>query len=427
MAAPEALERDELTEIRALAEAAKAASRRLAGVERGAKDAALHTIARTLRDSVEEIGRQNALDLEAGRSSGLSAAMLNRLEMGPKQTESTAQGVEFIASLPDPVGSRAGMQRLANGLLVGKQRLPLGVIAMIYESRPNVTVDAAALCLKAGNAVLLRGGKEAVHSNQALGRLLKRALEEAGLSPELVQIVPPLDRSGTKELLSLTGLVDLAIPRGGEGLIRFVHENARVPTVEHFKGVCHLYLDAGCDSEMAVRLSVNGKAQRPGVCNALECLLVHRAEAAELLPALATALSAEDVELRGCPRTREVLGDQVKAATSEDWGEEFLAKVLAIRVVDDFEQARDHIEQYGSGHTEAICTESHARAQRWLREIDASCVLVNASTRFNDGGQLGLGAEIGISTTKLHAYGPMGLESLTAEKWIVLGDGQIRS
>lgn len=390
------------------------------------KNRALRAIAGALRAQVDSIGEANRRDIEAARNAGLSPAMVDRLDMGKKTVEQTAAGVEFIAGLADPVGSRGPMRRLENGLLVGKQRLPLGVIAVVYESRPNVTVDAFALCMKAGNAVLLRGGKEAKHTNAALGRVIVAALAGAGLPPDAVHIVPPTDREGIKELLGLADLVDLAIPRGGEGLIRFVAENARVPVIKHYKGVCHLFVDAGASHRTALELTVNGKTQRPGVCNALECLLVHEQQATEFLPRLADALAPHEVELRACPRSRSLLPG-AKPATDDDWGAEFLAKVLAVRVVADIDAALEHVARYGSNHTEAICTESQSRAERWLREVDASCVMVNASTRFNDGGQLGLGAEIGISTSKLHAYGPMGIESLTAEKWIVIGEGQVRS
>lgn len=411
--------------VREQAERARAASRFLGRLDRRQKDAALRAVASRLREGASRIAGPNARDVERATASGLSSAMIDRLKMTPKVIESTAQGVEHVASLPDPVGSRAGMQRLESGLLVGRQRLPLGVIGMVYESRPNVTVDAAALCLKAGNAVVLRGGKEAAETNAALGEMLRDALAETGLPADAVQIVPATDREGIKEMLGLTGLLDLVIPRGGEGLIRFVAENARVPVLQHYKGVCHLFLDQGCDADMAVALTVNGKVQRPGVCNALECLLVHEAEAGRLLPKVAAALEPHAVQVRGCPRTIALV-PSAKPATDADWGAEFLDLILAVRVVRDIDEALEHIQRYGSNHTEAICTESHSRAQRWLREVDASCVLVNASTRFNDGGQLGLGAEIGISTTKLHAYGPMGLEGLTAEKWVVLGEGQVR-
>jgi glutamate-5-semialdehyde dehydrogenase len=288
-----------------------------------------------------------------------------------------------------------------------------------------VTVDAAVLCLKAGNAVLLRGGKEAAATNAALGELLRSVLDDCGIPPDAIAIVPAESRESIKELITLSGLVDLVIPRGGEGLIRFVAENARVPVVNHFKGVCHLFLDEGCNPDMAEALTLNGKVQRPGVCNALECLLVHEAAAPALLPRVARALLAHSVEIRGCPKTCELV-PEAKRAKDDDYGQEFLDLVIAVKVVSNLDGALAHIERYGSNHTEAICTDSHKNAQRFLREVDASCVLVNASTRFNDGGELGLGAEIGISTTKVHAYGPMGLEGLTAEKWVALGDGQVR-
>ncbi|HEX4339780.1 MAG TPA: glutamate-5-semialdehyde dehydrogenase [Polyangiaceae bacterium] len=415
-----------MTDVKELATRAKAASRKLGRVDRATKDRALLATARLLRDEAGRIAEANAKDMERARASGLAGALVDRLEMNAKGIAATAAGVEYVASLADPVGSRDSMQRLQNGLLIGRQRLPLGVIAMIYEARPNVTIDAAVLCLKAGNAVLLRGGKEAAETNRVLGELLRQALTEAGLPEDAVGIVAPTDREGIKEMVSLTGLIDLAIPRGGEGLIRFVAENARVPVLNHYKGVCHLFLDEGCNPKMAQDLTINGKVSRPGVCNALECLLVHENVARSILPDLGRALLERGVQIRGDSRTCELVTGAVRA-TDDDWGTEFLDLVLAVKVVRDIDGAIEHIERYGSNHTEAICTESHTRAQRWLREVDASCVIVNASTRFNDGGQLGLGAEIGISTSKLHAYGPMGLEGLTAEKWVVLGDGQIRN
>jgi glutamate-5-semialdehyde dehydrogenase len=413
-----------VTDVRQLAERARAASRKLGRLDRAAKDRALSATARLLRAEEGAIVAANARDVERARAAGLTGAMVDRLDMGPKTIAATAAGVEHVVSLADPVGSRSGMQRLQNGLLVGRQRLPLGVVAMVYEARPSVTIDAAVLCLKAGNAVLLRGGKEAADTNRVLGGVLRRALVETGLPEDAVGIVEPTDREGIREMVSLSGLIDLVIPRGGEGLIRFVAENARVPVLNHYKGVCHLFLDEGCNPRMALDLTVNGKVSRPGVCNALECLLVHEAVARSLLPDIGRALVDRGVQIRGCPRTCEII--EAVRATDDDWGREFLDLVLAVRLVRDIDGALEHIDRYGSNHTEAICTESHTRAQRWLREVDASCVLVNASTRFNDGGQLGLGAEIGISTSKLHAYGPMGLEGLTAEKWVVLGDGQVR-
>lgn len=414
-----------MVDVRQLAERAKVAARKVGRLDRGAKDRALHRIAERLRTESASIQMANARDVERARAAGLSSAMLDRLDMSPKVSEGAAKGVEHIAGLDDPVGARSGMRRLENGLLVGRQRLPLGVIAMVYESRPNVTVDAAALCLKAGNAALLRGGKEASETNAALGELLRASLTDCGLPADAVVVVPADNRENIKELIGLSGLVDLVIPRGGEGLIRFVAENARVPVINHYKGVCHLFLDAGCNADMAEALTLNGKVQRPGVCNALECLLVHEAAAPSLLPRIARALLERSVELRGCPRTCELV-PEAKRAADDDWGREFLDLILAVKVVKNLDEALGHIERFGSNHTEAICTDSHTNAQRFLREVDASCVLVNASTRFNDGGELGLGAEIGISTTKVHAYGPMGLEGLTAEKWVALGDGQVR-
>ena len=404
---------------------ARTAARALARAKTRDKDLALKAVAARLRARADHVARENEKDLAAGRTAGLSEALLDRLALSAERIEALAQAVEHVATLPDPVGSRSESQRAPSGIVIARQRVPLGVIAMIYEARPNVTVDAAVLCVKAGNAVLLRGGKEAAASNAALGEILREGLASAGLPSDAVQIVPPGSRDEIRELLSATDFIDLAIPRGGPGLIRFVAENARVPVVKHYHGVCHLFLDEGCNVEMAMALAVNGKAQRPGVCNALECLLVHQNDAARLLPPVLAALEQEGVEIRGCERTRQVV-PRVKAAAEDDFGTEFLAKILAVKVVDGYEAALAHVERYGSNHTEVICTESYERAQRWLDDVDASCVMVNASTRFNDGGQLGLGTEIGISTSKLHAYGPMGLTSLTTEKWIVLGSGQIR-
>jgi glutamate-5-semialdehyde dehydrogenase len=379
-----------------LAKAARRASRAVALASSETKDRALRNVAERLRAESAQIADANARDLEAGRAH-LSPPMLDRLRMDPKITEATARGVEQVIALPDPIGSRGAMQRRPNGILVGRQRVPLGVIAMIYESRPNVTIDAASLCLKSGNAVLLRGGKEAGHTNQVLGKILGSALSAAGLPAEAVQVVPAGDRESVKELLSLSGLIDLD----------------------------HLFLDRDAELGMATALAVNAKAQRPATCNALECLLVHAEAAERLLPPIAAALLEQGVELRGDPRSRELV-PAIRAAADDDFGREFLDKILAVRVVADFDGALEHIARYGSNHSESICTGTYESAQRFLREVDASCVLVNASTRLNDGGELGLGCEIGTATSKLHAYGPMGLESLTTEKWIVLGEGQVR-
>lgn len=417
-------------DLAALAARARVAARALAPLGRAAKDRALHAIAARLRAAAAEGERsplliENAADVAAARAAGLSEPLVDRLALTPARLDALAAAVLEIAAFDDPVGEVLGMRRRPNGLLVGQVRVPLGVIAMIYESRPNVTVDAAALCLKSGNAVILRGGKEAARSNAALGALVRDAAVSTGLPADAVQILPSLDREATKILVGLTGLIDLAIPRGGEGLIRFVAEHARVPVIQHYKGVCHLYVDAEHDLDLAFRLVENGKLQRPGVCNALECLLVHERAAAPLLARVASLIGERGLELRGDDAVCALV-PAARRATAEDWGAEFLAPILAARVVHSLDEALDHIARHGSNHTEAICTTRYDLAQRFLREVDASCVLVNASTRFNDGGELGLGAEIGISTTKLHAYGPMGLASLTALKWIAYGDGQTR-
>jgi glutamate-5-semialdehyde dehydrogenase len=406
---------------------ARAAARALAPVDRARKDRALRAVAERLRAAAvrpSPLLDENAADVAAARAAGMAEALCDRLVLDEARLAAMASAVLEIASFDDPVGEVVGMKRRPNGLLVGQVRIPLGVVAMIYEARPNVTVDAAALCLKSGNAVILRGGKEAARSNAALGALVREAVAEAGLPADAVQILPPLGRDETRALVGMTGKIDLVIPRGGEGLIRFVAEHARVPVIQHYKGVCHLYVDAGADLDMARRLVDNGKLQRPGVCNALECLLVHRDAAPGLFPKLAPLVD-RGLEVRGDEETRRLL-PAARPAAPEDYGQEFLAPVLASRVVGSLDEAMDHIARYGSGHTEAICTARYDHAQRFLREVDASCVLVNASTRFNDGGELGLGAEIGISTTKLHAYGPMGLASLTALKWIAYGEGQTR-
>ena len=412
--------------VRQRAEQAKAASRILARQSRARKDAALAAIASGLLAERARIEEANEADVRRAEASGLGSALVERLILNGERIHALARAVEHVASLPDPVGSRSAMQRAPNGLYIGKQRLPLGLVAIVYESRPNVTVDAAALTLKSGNAVLLRGGKEAASTNAVLVDVMRRALADKDLPEDAVCLVPPGDREEIRELCSLAGLVDLVIPRGGEALIRFVTEVARVPVIQHYKGVCHLFLDESAELDMALALTVNAKVQRPGVCNALECLLVHERAVERLLPRIAEALVAEGVELRGCERARAVV-PSLRAATEADFGAEFLAKILAIRVVDDLDGALLHVERYGSNHSEAICTSRLDHAERWLAEVDASCVLVNASTRFNDGGELGLCAEMGISTSKLHAYGPMGLESLTAEKWIVMGEGQVRT
>ncbi|MBW2501697.1 MAG: glutamate-5-semialdehyde dehydrogenase [Deltaproteobacteria bacterium] len=412
--------------VESLAIAARKAARKLAFESTTRKNNVLRRMAQGLADEKQFIQAENEKDLAAGRARGLSAAMLDRLALTDAVIDSMIAGLEEVASLPDPVGEVDEMIRRPNGLMVGRMRIPLGVIGMIYESRPNVTVDAAALCLKAGNGVILRGGSEAIHSNLALAKVLQDALASENIDPAAIQVIPVTDREAVNVLLSLEEQVDLIIPRGGEGLIRFVAQNSRIPVLKHYKGVCHVFVDKDADPDMAVAIVMNGKTQRPGVCNALETLLVHRDIAAAFLKQVARPLQDAGVEIRGCARTREILAE-AKEATEDDWYAEFLDLILAIRVVDDLDAAMDHIDQYGSQHTEVIVTADYGNAQRFIKEVDASAVMVNASTRFSDGGQFGLGAEIGISTTKLHAYGPMGLKELTARKFIVYGDGQIRS
>lgn len=408
-----------------MAEKGRSASRKLAALPTAVKNAILLDTAAVLENEKEFIRTENEKDLAAGREKGLSNAMLDRLELNDAVVASMVQGLHEIAALPDPVGEISDMKRRPSGISVGRMRVPLGVVGMIYESRPNVTIDAAALCLKAGNGVFLRGGSEAIHSNLALAKLLQQVLASHDVPPEVVQVVPITDRYGVNAMLSQEEFIDVIIPRGGEGLIRFVTEASRIPVLKHYKGVCHVYVDSGADVSMGINIAMNGKTQRPGVCNALEGLLVHKDIAGSFLPAAASALMGAGVELRGCVRSCEIVPELTRA-TAEDWGTEFLDLKMIVRVVDDMDEAISYIEQYGSQHTEVIVTNSYEKSQRFLREVDASAVMVNASTRFNDGGQFGLGAEIGISTTKLHAYGPMGLEELTTRKFIVFGEGEVR-
>ncbi len=411
--------------VTAMAENGRRAARKLAALSTATKNAILLDTARLLMEEREFIRGENDKDLAAGREKGLSSAMLDRLELSDKVISSMVQGLKEIAALSDPVGEIDDMKRRPSGISVGRMRVPLGVVGMIYESRPNVTIDAAALCLKAGNGVLLRGGSEAIHSNLALVKLLQSVLAAHSVPEEAVQVIPLTDRYGVNVMLSQEDYIDVIIPRGGEGLIRFVTETSRIPVLKHYKGVCHLYIDDSADLDMGIRLAVNGKTQRPGVCNSLEGLLVHRTVADRFLPAAAEKLMAAGVELRGCARSCDIV-PAITPALDSDWGTEFLELKMIVRVVDDMEGAMDYIERYGSQHTEVIVTDSYDNSQRFLREVDASAVMVNASTRFNDGGQFGLGAEIGISTTKLHAYGPMGLEELTTRKFIVFGEGEVR-
>jgi len=412
-------------DIRGMAREARAAARELARASGEQKDRALLAMASGLMESRARILADNAQDVAAARAAGQTAAFVDRLTLTEPRIDAMARGVRQIADLPDPVGAVTGMWRRPNGLQVGRMRVPLGVIGIIYESRPNVTADAAALCLKSGNAVLLRGGSEALRTNRAVAGVLAAAAASAGLPPAALAVVPSADRAVVKEMLSLHGLIDLIIPRGGEGLIRAVREGSQIPVIAHDKGLCHTYVDASADLVMAGEIAYNAKVERPGVCNAMETLLVHADVAPAFLPALAARLRAAGVEVRGCPGTRSLVPAAVPA-TEEDWDTEYLALTLSIRVVGSFEEAVAHIARHGSGLAEAIVTADHGRAMRFLREVDAGAVFVNASTRFTDGYEFGMGAEMGISTQKLHARGPMGLPELTCEKFIVLGDGQVR-
>jgi len=414
-----------MTDVAALCSRARVASRALALRDRASKDAALRFVARGLRARTAEILAANAQDVDQARAAGTSGALLDRLALDPQRVEQMAAAVEHVAGLEDPVGAVLSDAPAAQGVRVRRVRVPLGVIAMIYEARPNVTAEASALCLKAGNAVVLRGGSEAARSNAAIVAVVSDALEQSGLPRDAVLALPPGDREAIRTLVQQAETVDLCIPRGGEGLIRFVQENARIPVIAHAKGVCHLYVDQGADVAMATAIAVNGKLQRPGVCNAIECLLVDGRDAERLLPPIARALLDGGCELRGCQRARALV-PEARAASDDDWGREYLDRILAVRVVDGIDGALAHVARYGSRHTEAICTADPRSADRWRREIDAACVVVNASTRFHDGGQLGLGAEIGIATSKLHWRGAMGLEALTTFQWVLDGTGQVR-
>jgi glutamate-5-semialdehyde dehydrogenase len=407
-----------------LAHEAKEAARVLANQSSAVKNEVLRAMADGLEREMPALIEENEKDLAAARERDLAPAMVDRLVLDEKRIRAMADGLREVAALPDPVGEVTRMWRRPNGLQVGQVRIPLGVIGIIYESRPNVTADAAGLCLKSGNAVVLRGGSEAIHSNTAIGAVLRKELERYNLPAAAVQVVTTTERAAVLELLKLEEEIDLIIPRGGEGLIRFVSENSRIPVIKHYKGVCHTYIDADADFEMAEKICINAKVQRPGVCNAMETLLIHKDIAETFVPRIAQAMRAQGVELRGCPITREFA--EVKEATEEDWGAEYLDLTLAVRVVEDMDEAMDHIARYGSLHTEVIVTRDYHNSQRFLREVNSSVVMVNASSRFSDGNQFGLGAEIGISTTKLHSFGPMGLEDLTTRKFVVLGDGQVR-
>ena len=413
-------------EVMAIAKKAKQVSHDLAGLSTDRKNRALIEMADQLERNEKGLIAENEKDLNEGKGSGLSSPMMDRLRLTPKIIQGMAEGLREVSRLPDPVGEVVKRWTRPNGLRVERRRIPIGVIGIIYESRPNVTSDAAGLCLKSGNSVILRGGSEAFYSNRAIGQVLQEALLKTGIPEGAIQIFPFKEREAIQEMLQLEDQIDLIIPRGGEELIRFVTDHSRIPVLKHYKGVCHIFIDESADPDMAVRICLNAKVQKPAVCNAVETLLVHEKAAGRFLPIVAKALQEEGVELRGCPRTLQILPG-IREATEDDWSREYLDLILSVKVVSGIEEAVKHIAAYGSSHTEAILTSNDENAERFLREVDSSCVLVNASTRFNDGFELGLGAEIGISTTKLHAFGPMGLEELTTTKFIVHGDGQVRN
>ncbi|WP_313254559.1 glutamate-5-semialdehyde dehydrogenase [Stenotrophomonas sp.] len=414
-----------MSDIRTLALQCRDAALQLGRLSTQARGDLLQAMAAALEADAPAILAANDKDLQAARDKGVGTAMLDRLALNPARLAGVANALREVAALPDPVGEVTRDYVRPNGIRVQKVRVPLGVIAMIYEARPNVTADAAALCIKAGNGVILRGGSEAIHSNAAIAASLRRALREAGLAEAALTLVEDLRRETMLELLQLNDVIDLAIPRGGEGLIRFVAEHARVPVIKHYKGVCHLFVDDSADIDLAIGLLVDGKVSRPAACNSLETLLVHEAIAARFLPAAAQALRERGVELRGDVATRAVLPDML-AATEDDYAAEYLDLILAIRIVPDLQAAIAHIQQYTSDHTEVIATGTPAHGQAFVRALRSAVVMVNASSRFSDGGELGLGAEIGISTTRLHSYGPMGLEALTVERFVVQGEGQVR-
>ena len=404
---------------------AKTAARRLAALSSEDKNRALELMANRLEAQSAFLVEENQSDLNAAKKAGITGAVLDRIALTPNRIQLMAKGLREIAVLPDPVREIVKMSRRPNGLQVGKMRIPLGVIGIIYEARPNVTADAAALCLKSGNAVILRGGSEAHQSNQAIGKVLQAACAETAVPQHAIQVVQSTDRALVHELLQLESYIDLIIPRGGEDLIRAVVANSKVPVIKHYKGVCHIYVDIDAELEMAERICLNAKVQRPSVCNAMETLLVHEAVASKFLPLLIAKYQAAGVEIRGCDKTCALVPG-IKRANEEDWTTEYLDLILSVRVVKDLDQAIAHIEQYGSEHTESIITTDYRRSREFIDRVNSSAVMVNTSTRFNDGGELGLGAEIGISTSKIHAFGPMGLEELTTTKFIVFGDGQIR-
>jgi glutamate-5-semialdehyde dehydrogenase len=412
-------------DVRELVSQARDASRALAGADTDRKDRALRGMADGLEEARELLLAENARDVGEALARGVKGAFVDRLTMTERSVRDMAQGIREIAAMRDPVGEIVRMWRRPNGLLVGKMRIPLGVVGVIYESRPNVTADAAALCFKSGNAVVLRGGSEAIHSNRAIAAVLREAVEREGLPPAAITLIPVADRAAVMQMLRLEDLIDVIIPRGGEALIRTVVAESRIPVIKHYKGVCHVFVDASADLDMAEAICINAKVQRPAVCNAVETLLVHEGVARDFVPRIVDRLASLGVEIRGCPET-QALVPEVRPAGEEDWSTEYSDLILSVRVVQGLEAAMEHIARYGSDHTESIVTRDYANAQRFLREVQSSVVMVNASTRFSDGAQLGLGAEIGISTTRLHAYGPMGAEELTTTKFIIQGEGQVR-
>ena len=404
---------------------ARQASRVMAAASTEKKNRALLAMAEAIDTSRDALAKANAVDLEKGAANGLDAAMLDRLELTPARIDGMIEGLRQVAALPDPVGDVSDMRYMPSGIQLGKMRVPLGVIGIIYESRPNVTVEAASLCLKSGNATILRGGSEAIESNQAIAACVTAGLKAAGLPEAGVQVVETTDRAAVGSLITMPEYVDVIVPRGGKGLIERISNEARVPVIKHLDGICHVYIDAEADMAKAVNIAINAKTHRYGTCNTMETLLVHEAVAQEALSELSTAYNSAGVELRGCDKTQAILGD-VKAATEEDWSTEYLAPILSIKVVSGIDEAVSHINTYGSHHTDAIVTENYTLSRKFLREVDSSSVMVNASTRFADGFEYGLGAEIGISTDKIHARGPVGLEGLTSQKYIVFGEGQVR-
>lgn len=408
-----------------MAQQAKIASRQVAQLDTEQKNKLLIAMAEAIENNSAQIIQENELDIFAGKEKNLSDAMLDRLKLTPERIHNISEAIREIVSLPDPVGHISDMALRPNGIQVGKMRIPLGVVAMIYESRPNVTAESAALCIKSGNAVVLRGGSEAIHSNLAIANCLHQVLTSFSLNPFMVSVIPDTSRAVIESLLKQSEFIDLVIPRGGEGLIRYVTEHSQIPVIQHFKGVCHLFIDKYADLNKALDILLNGKTQRPSACNAIETLLVHKDIAAKFLPLTARALAEKSVVVHACERSLNYFSDG-KLATQEDFHAEYLAQEIAIKVVDGLDQAIAHINEYTSDHTEVIVSQDISRTQSFVRQINSSVVMVNASSRFSDGGQLGLGAEIGISTSKLHAYGPMGLNSLTTEKFVVYGDGQVR-